>query len=43
MKRVILIAGLIVAVNLASYARKFVAEGKTYTSLGDYKIFVDDK
>jgi len=43
MKRIVLIAGLIVAVSMASYARKFVAEGKTNSSLGDYKIYVDNE
>ena len=43
MKKIILLAGLIVAVSLASYARKVVAEGKTYSALGDYKIHLDDK
>jgi len=42
MKRVILVAGLILAVSLASYARKFVAEGKTYSAMGNYKIEIDD-
>jgi len=43
MKRIILLAGLILAVSLASYARKFVAEGKTYSALGNYTIQIDDK
>jgi hypothetical protein len=43
MKRIILAAGLIVAICLSSYARKFVAEGKTYSTLGNYKIEIDDK
>jgi hypothetical protein len=43
MKRIILAAGLIVAISLSSYARKFVAEGKTYSALGKYRIEVDDK
>jgi hypothetical protein len=43
MKRIILIACLIFAVSLVSYARKLVAEGKTYSALGNYKIEVDDK
>jgi hypothetical protein len=42
MKRIILIAGLILTVSLASYARKLVAEGKTYSPLGNYKIEIDD-
>jgi hypothetical protein len=43
MKRIFLVACLIVAVSLASYARKFVADGKTYSALGNYKIEIDDK
>jgi hypothetical protein len=43
MKRIILLAGLILAVSLASYARKFVAEGKTFSALGNYKIQIDNK
>jgi hypothetical protein len=43
MKRIILAAVLIVAVSFASYARKFVAEGKTYSALGNYKIEIDTK
>jgi hypothetical protein len=43
MKRIILIAGLILAVSLASFARKFVAEGKTYSALGNYRIEIDNK
>ena len=43
MKRIILIAGLILTVSLASYARKLVAEGKTFSAMGNYKIEIDDK
>jgi DNA-binding beta-propeller fold protein YncE len=43
MKRIILAAGLIIAVSLTSFARKFVAEGKTFSALGNYKIELDDK
>lgn len=43
MKRMILIAGLIFAVSLGTYARKFVAEGKTYSTLGNYKIEIADE
>ena len=43
MKRIILAAALIVAVSFASYARKFVAEGKTNSVLGNYKIEIDTK
>jgi len=42
MKRIILIAGLIFALCLSSYARKFVSGGTTHTPLGKYKIEVDD-
>jgi hypothetical protein len=43
MKRIILVAGLILAVSLGTYARRLVAEGKTYSALGNYKIEVDNK
>jgi len=43
MKKIVLIAGLILAVSLASFARIQVAEGKTNSELGDYKIHVDDQ
>ena len=43
MKRLVLLAALVVAVSLASYARKPVAEGKTYSPFGDYTIQVDNK
>lgn len=43
MKKIILTAVIIVAVSLSSYARKFVADGKTYSALGNYKIEIDDK
>lgn len=43
MKRIILITGLIITVSLATYARKFVAEGKTNSPMGNYTIEVDDK
>jgi hypothetical protein len=42
MKRMILVAGLILTVSLGAYARKFVAEGKTYSAMGNYKIEIDD-
>jgi hypothetical protein len=41
MKR-IFAAALILALSLATYARKFVAEGRTYTDLGNYKIEIAD-
>jgi DNA-binding beta-propeller fold protein YncE len=43
MKRIVLTVVLIVAVSFASYARKFVAEGKTYSALGNYRIEIDNK
>ena len=42
MKRVVLVTVLIFAVSLVSFARKFVAEGKTYSALGNYKIEIAD-
>jgi len=33
---------LIATVCLTSFARKFVAEGKTFTAFGDYRIEIDD-
>jgi hypothetical protein len=42
MKRVVLVTALILAVSMASFARKFVAEGKTYSALGNYKIEIAD-
>jgi len=42
MKRIILISGLILAISLCSYGRKYVAEGDTYSALGKYRIEVDD-
>jgi hypothetical protein len=43
MKRTVLATAFIFAVSIASFARKFVAEGKTYTALGDYRIEIADK
>ena len=43
MKRIFLLALLIATVSLTSYARKIVAEVKTYSPLGNYKIRIDDK
>jgi hypothetical protein len=34
---------LIATICTGSFARKFVAEGKTYSTLGNYKIEVDDR
>jgi hypothetical protein len=42
MKKIILITLLIFTVNAGSFARKFVAEGKTYSAMGNYKIEVAD-
>jgi hypothetical protein len=42
MKKVFLTTVLILAVTLAASARKFVAEGKTYSPLGNYKLEIAD-
>jgi hypothetical protein len=42
MKKNLFAALLIVAFSSASFGREVVAEGKTHTALGDYKIEVDD-
>jgi len=42
MKRVFLFAVLTIAFCTASFAGKVVAEGKTFTALGDYKIETAD-
>ncbi len=42
MKRMILAAVLVIAFGSASFGRKLVAEGATYTSLGNYKIETAD-
>lgn len=42
MKRMILAAVLVIAFCTASFGRKLVAEGATYTSLGNYKIETAD-
>jgi hypothetical protein len=42
MKKILLITLLIFVVSAGSFARKFVAEGKTYSALGNYKIEVAD-
>jgi len=34
---------MVAAICTTSFARKFVAEGKTYSNLGNYRIEVDDK
>jgi hypothetical protein len=38
MKRMLFLALLTVAFGSATYARELVAEGKTYSALGDYRI-----
>jgi hypothetical protein len=43
MKRILLLMLMVAAICTTSFARKFVAEGKTYSNLGNYKIEVDDK
>jgi hypothetical protein len=40
MKRVVLSAMFIVALSVASFATKYIATGKTWTVIGDYKIEV---
>jgi hypothetical protein len=42
MKRKFLAAVLILTLSTASFARKLVAEGKTFTELGNYKIELAD-
>jgi hypothetical protein len=42
MKRLFLAATLIFAISLASFARKLVSEGMSFTALGNYKIEVAD-
>ena len=42
MKRMFFAALLIVAFSSASFSKEFVAGGKTYSALGDYKIEVAD-
>jgi hypothetical protein len=43
MKRMILTALLIILVSAAMFARKFVAEGKTFTAMGNFRIETADK
>lgn len=43
MKRMILAVVLIAGLSTAAFARKTVAEGKTFTAMGDYKIELADK
>ena len=42
MKRILFLAVIIVVSTTASFARKKVAEGKTFTSFGSYKIELAD-
>lgn len=42
MKRIFLIAVFAIAVCLGSFARKYVAEGNTYSALGKYTVEIDD-
>jgi len=42
MKKILLIGLLIFSVSAGAFARKFVAEGRTYSALGDYKIELAD-
>jgi hypothetical protein len=43
MKKLLFTGLMIAALSTASFAREFVASGKTHTSLGDYKIEKADK
>ncbi len=43
MKRVFLTVVLVVAMVATSFSRELVAEGKTHSALGDYKIEIADK
>ncbi|MBK8883873.1 MAG: hypothetical protein IPN67_16285 [Bacteroidales bacterium] len=42
MKKMLFAALLIVAFGSASFSRELVAEGKTYSALGDYRIEIAD-
>jgi hypothetical protein len=42
MKRIVLFSVMIFALSLAANARKFVAEGKTHTAFGNYRIEIAD-
>jgi hypothetical protein len=42
MKRILLATALIFAVSFTSFGRKFVAEGKTYSALGNFTIETAD-
>jgi uncharacterized CHY-type Zn-finger protein len=43
MKRIFFTALLIILISAASFARKLVAEGKTFTALGNFKIETADQ
>lgn len=43
MKRTTLTALLILLISCASFARKFVAEGKSFTAMGDFRIETADQ
>ena len=42
MKRMILSVVLVLAISAVSFGKKVVAEGKTYSALGDYKVQTTD-
>lgn len=42
MKRILLVTLMSLALSTGSFARKFVAEGRTFSALGDYKIEIAD-
>jgi hypothetical protein len=42
MKKLLFVAALLVTFSTASFAREYVAGGKTHSTLGDYKIEVAD-
>jgi hypothetical protein len=42
MKRVFFAALLLIVISSASFSREFIAGGKTYSALGDYKIEIAD-
>jgi hypothetical protein len=42
MKRIFLAFALIYVISMTSFARKFVAEGKTYSALGNYTLEIAD-
>jgi hypothetical protein len=43
MKRVVLFTLMVFAISVAASARKFVAEGKTHTAFGNYRIEIADE